>query len=92
MMACANYNKLQQECETYRRQLGKFHLMKSRGWRRDGKTLWSVRGKQKAILETQELMDWHSTNCEECNRSAKIPFALTGLGTEPRRDRPAPRP
>jgi hypothetical protein len=70
VMACPNYKKLQQECETYRRQLGEFHLMKSRDWQRDGKTLWFVRGKQKAILETQELMDWHSANCEECNQSA----------------------
>ena len=44
--------------------------MKSRDWQRDGKTLWLVRGKQTAILETQELMDRHSTNCEECQRSA----------------------
>ena len=62
VMACPDYKKLQQECETYRRQLGEFHLMKFPNWQRDDKTLWMVRGKQKAIMEAQELMDWHSTN------------------------------
>jgi hypothetical protein len=70
VMACPNYKKLQQECETHRRQLGEFHLKKIPNWQRDDKTLLWVRGKQKAILEAQELMDWHSTNCEDCKRSA----------------------
>ena len=43
--------------------------MKFPNWQRDDKTLWMVRGKQKAIMEAQELMDWHSTNCKECQRS-----------------------
>jgi hypothetical protein len=54
-MPCPNYKKLQQECETHRRQLGEFHLKKIPNWQRDEKTLWLVRGKQKAILEAQEI-------------------------------------
>lgn len=69
-MACPNFNKLQQECETHRRQLSEFHLKKIRNWWREDETVCLVRGKQKAILEAQELMDWHSANCEECKRSA----------------------
>jgi hypothetical protein len=69
-MACPNCKKRKQECETHRRQLGEFQLKKIPNWQRDDKTVCLVRGKQKAILEAQELMDWHSTNCEECKRSA----------------------
>ena len=61
-MACPNYKKLQQECETNRRQLGEFHLKKIPNWQRDYKTLCLVRGKQKAIFKAQEMMDWHSTH------------------------------
>jgi hypothetical protein len=50
VMACPNYKKLQQECETYRRQLGEFHLMKFPNWQRDDKTLWLVRGKAEGDL------------------------------------------
>jgi hypothetical protein len=69
-MACLSYKKLQQECDTYRKQLGEFHFMKIPNWQQDDKILWLVRGKQKAILDAQELMDWHSTHCEECKRAA----------------------
>ena len=69
-MACPNYKKLQQECETHRRQLSEFHLKKIPNWQRNDETLHLVRGKQKAILEAQEMMDRHSTDCEECKRSA----------------------
>jgi hypothetical protein len=68
-MACPNYKKLRQECETHRRQLSEFHLMKIPNWQRHDETVCLVRGKQKAILKAQELMDWHSTNCEECSWS-----------------------
>ena len=75
-MACPNFNKLQQECETHRRQLSEFHRDKIPNWQRDDEILWLVRCKQKAILEAQELMDWHSANCEECKRSASPPMKL----------------
>ena len=97
-MACPNYKKLRQECETHRRQLSEFHLMKIPNWQRHDETVCLVRGKQKAIVEAQELMDWHSTNCEECKRSASPPMklvygeirvAVTTLGTEPSSPRPS---
>lgn len=70
-MACPDFRKLQQETEANRRQLGEFHVKKLPHWQRDGEAVCMVRSKQQAILRAQELMDWHSTSCQECMRSAQ---------------------
>ncbi len=68
-MACPEYEKLKQECETHRKQLGEFHCQKNPGWQKEEKTVRLVRSKQKAILDAQLAMDWHMIHCKECNRS-----------------------
>jgi hypothetical protein len=68
-MACPDYEKLKQECETHRKQLSEFHCQKTPGWQKGENTVRLLRAKQKAILDAQRAMDWHMIHCRECNRS-----------------------